>query len=141
MILLTVIAIVLTSTTFGALSVRQDLSSQGTVSVSAGLGVYSDSACQNAISTINWGSISPGQTITRTVYIKNTGSGVSLSLSMNTSNWSPASANGPIMISWNQAGTRLAPNQSVAATLTLTASSGITDITNFNVQISIVGTE
>ncbi len=44
-------------------------------------------------------------------------------------------------LTWNKEGTRLNPGQSVAATLTLTASSSIVDITNFNVQISITGTQ
>jgi hypothetical protein len=74
------------------------------------------------------------------VYLKNTSSGLSLALNMTASNWTPASANGPITLTWNQEGTRLQPGQSVAATLTLAVSSTIVDVTNFNVQISIFGT-
>jgi hypothetical protein len=60
---------------------------------------------------------------------------------MSTSNWNPASANGPMIISWDQEGTKLAPGQSVAATLKLSTSSSIDDVTNFNVQITIKGTQ
>jgi hypothetical protein len=67
--------------------------------------------------------------------------GTSLSLSMATSSWTPASANGPVTITWNQAGTRLAPGQSTAAVITLSISPTIADVTSFNVQITITGTQ
>jgi len=92
------------------------------------------------LSSINWGTLTPGTPITQTIYVKNTGSGLSLALSMGTSSWTPAGANGPITLTWNQEGTRLQPGQSVAATLTLTVSSTIADVTNFSVQINITGT-
>jgi hypothetical protein len=138
---ITIIAIVTVSTTFAALSVNQKVPSSGSVTVSANLGVFSDGACQNATSTINWGTPTPGTNVTRTVYIKNTGSGVSLSLSMATSNWIPENANGPITAVWNQNGARLYPGQSTPAIITLIVSPTIADITNFNVQISIIGTQ
>jgi len=106
----------------------------------ASITTYSDPACTTAISSIKWGTLAIGGKTTQTVYVKNTGSGVSLALNLMTSNWTPASANGPITVTWNQEGTRLQPGQSVAATLTLAISSTIIDITNFNVQISITGT-
>ena len=140
-IILTVMAVALTCTTYAAISVSQNVPSTGSINVSPNLGVYSDIYCQNTTSTINWGNITPGANITRVVYIKNTGSGVSLELSMSASNWNPTSANGPITISWDQGGTRLTPGQSVAATLKLTASSSIVDVTNFSVQVTITGTQ
>src|SRR5208337_3471920 len=100
----------------------------------------SDSGCTQPLSSINWGTLTAGGTSTQTIYIKNTSSGLSLSLSMTTTSWSPTSANGPITITWNQQGTDLQPGASVAAILTLTVSSSISDITSFSVQISISGT-
>jgi hypothetical protein len=114
--------------------------SNGAVSTSANLGVYSNSACTTPLSSISWGNLTAGGNITQTIYVKNTGSGLSLALSMATSNWTPTTANGPITLTWNQEGTRLNPGQSVAATLTLTVSSTIADVTNFSVQITITGT-
>jgi hypothetical protein len=138
---LVLIAVVATATTYAALTVTQNLSSTGSVAASAGLGIYSDSACHNNLTSIDWGTLTPGANIVRTVYVKNTGLGTSLSMSMTTSNWSPASANGPLTITWNQEGTRLGPGQSVAAVITLAVSPTITDITSFNVQITITGTQ
>jgi hypothetical protein len=126
-------------TTYAAISTSQNLSTNGTVLTSANLGVYSNNGCTNSISSINWGTLKPGGNITQTIYIKNTGSGLSLTLSMTTSNWSQG-ANGPITLTWNQEGTRLQPGQSVAAVFTLAVSPTINDITNFSVQINIAGT-
>jgi len=55
---------------------------------------------------------------------------------MATSNLNPAGANGPITLTCNLGGTRLQPGQSVAATITLTLSSAVVDVTNFSVQIT-----
>jgi hypothetical protein len=126
--------------TFGAITVSTNLSSSGTISTSAGIGVYSDVSCNNAISTLDWGTVTPGGTVTRTVYIKNTGTGLSLSLTLTTTNWNPTNANGPITITWNQGATTLTPGQSVTAVITLSAAPSITDITSFGVQINIIGT-
>jgi hypothetical protein len=139
-IILVIAGLALTLTTFAAVTVSKSLSSTGTVSVSPNLGLYSDSGCTVAQTTIDWGSATPGSTVTRTVYIKNTGAGASVTLSMATSSWSPTSANGPITLSWNKEGAILAPGASTAATLTLTVSSSISDVTSFSVQINIVGT-
>jgi len=132
-------AVSLTLTTFAAISTSQSVQLNGQVTTSANLGVYSNSACTTPLSSINWGTLPVGGNITQTIYIKNTGVGLSLALNMGTSNWSPASADGPIILTWNQGGTRLQPGQSIAANLTLTVSPTITDVTNFNVQINITG--
>ena len=140
--LLVTIGLTLAATTYAALSTSQSLSSSGSVTVTgtASLGIYSDSACTTSLSSISWGSLTPGGSTTQTIYVKNTGT-VPLTLSMATSNWSPTSANGPITITWNKAGTVLSAGQSSSAVLTLTVSSGITDVTSFSVQISITGTQ
>jgi len=137
---LVIVALALSLTTYAAISTSQNVSSNGQVSTSANLGVYSNSACTTPLSSISWGNLTAGGTSTQTIYVKNTGSGLALTLSMGTSNWTPTTANGPITLTWNQGGTRLNPGQSVAAALTLTASSTIADVTSFSVQITITGT-
>jgi len=137
---LVIIGIALTFTTFAALNASSTLSTSGTVTTSAGLGVYSNSGCTTSLSSISWGSLSPGGTATETIYVKNTSSGLSLSLNMTTSSWSPASASGYITITWNQQSTDLQPGAVATATLTLTVSSSIVDVTSFNVNINIGGT-
>ena len=143
-IIIAVVALVITGialslTTYAAITTSTTVSSTGGVTTSANLGVYSNSGCTIPLSSINWGNLTAGGTITQTIYVKNTSSGLPLTLSMTTSSWNPAGAKGPITITWNQQGTRLNPGQSTAATLTLTVSSSVADITSFNVQICITG--
>jgi hypothetical protein len=103
------------------------------------MGVYSDSACTNAITTLNWGSIAAGGTTTQTVYLKNSGTG-SMALNMTTSAWSPGVASTYLALNWNKEGIVLSAGQSTAATLTLTVSSSTTGITSFSNTITFFGT-
>src|SRR5674476_1010385 len=117
-IALILVAVALTATTYGAISVNKSLSTNGSINVTPNLGLYSDSGCTTNLSTIDWGTITPGNNQTRTVYVKNTGTGTALTLSISTSTWNPTTANGPITISWNKEDTRISPGQSVAAVIT-----------------------
>jgi hypothetical protein len=125
----------------GAIVTSKTISSSGTITTvasSANLGIYQDSACTTVASSIDWGTINPGGSVTRTVYVKNTGT-TTVTLAMSTTNWTPSTANGPITVSWNQAGTTLATGQVATATLTLQVSSGISGITSFSTNITIAG--
>jgi hypothetical protein len=137
-IALAMVGLILTVTTTGLLSISKTLDSTGTVTA-INVGVYSDSGCTNPMTSIDWGTISPGNSITSTVYVKNTGNSP-ITLSMTKANWIPTGANGPITVTWNKEGTTLSVGQSVAALLTLTVSSGISGITEFSVDIVITGT-
>jgi hypothetical protein len=138
-IALTVVAITLATLTFAAINVNQNLSSSGTITTSPNLAAYSDSACTTLMTSINWGTITAGESTSQTVYVKNTGTG-SMTLSLTTSDWSPSGADTYLTISWNQQGTQLTAGQSVAATITLTVSSSITGITNFSNTVTLTGT-
>jgi uncharacterized repeat protein (TIGR01451 family) len=133
-----VVGLILTVTTAGLLSVSQSVSSTGTVTA-INVGVYSDVYCTQNLTSIDWGTMAPGDTVTRTIYVKNTGNS-QITLSMTKTNWNPAGANGPITVSWNKESTTLNPGVSTAATLTLSVSSGISGITTFSVNIVITGT-
>ena len=126
------------------ISTSSPSSSEITVSPSAssaGLHVYSDSACSSPMGNINWGSITPGGTANTTVYIKNTGDSNSLTPSIQASNWNRTSACQYLTLSWNKQNTVLAPGQSTKATITLSVSSNVTGISTFSVQIFISGTQ
>jgi hypothetical protein len=137
---LILVAIALTATTYGAISVNQSLSTNGSITVTPNLGLYSNSGCTTRLSFIDWGTITPGNNQTRTVYVKNTGTGTSLNLGISTNSWTPSTANGPITISWDKEGKRIAPGQSTTVVITLTSSSSIVEVTTFSVQILISGT-
>ena len=134
------VGLILTVTTAGLLSISQTVSSAGTVNVSSvNVNVYSDSSCTQAYTSIDWGTLSPGNSVTKLVYVKNTG-GTPITLSMAKTNWNPSGANGPITLTWNKEGTTLSVGQYIAATLTLSVSSSISGITTFSVNIVITGT-
>jgi hypothetical protein len=137
---LAIIALALTATTFAAITVTSNVSSTGTIVTQApNIGVFSDSACTIAKSSITWGSVNVGSSTTQTVYVKNTGT-VSMTLSLSSSNWTPTNANTYITVSWDKQGVALAAGQSTPAVITLTASSATTGITTFSNTITLSGT-
>jgi hypothetical protein len=108
--------------------------------VSVSIGIYSDQACTTPLSTIDWGTLSPGQTKTVTCYIKST-STIDSTLSMATGSWSPSSASSYITCSWNHAGYKISSGEVVSATVTLTVSQSITGISAFSFTITVTATE
>lgn len=126
-------------TTTGLLSVNQTVSSSGTVTA-IDVGVYSDSACSTELTSINWGIISPGNSVSRTIYLKNTGNAL-ITLFMTKTNWNPVNADGPITLTWNRENATLNVDQVTSAILTLSLSESISGITNFSVEIVFTGTE
>jgi hypothetical protein len=138
-IVLTIFAFSLAASTLAVLTVNQNLGSSGTVTTSPNIGVFSNSACTNSLTTIPWGTITAGGSTTQTIYVKNTGTGT-LTLGLSTANWTPAEASTYITVSWDKQGTQLSAGQSTQATVTITVSSSISSITNFSNTISISGT-
>jgi hypothetical protein len=128
----------LTVVSAGLLTSSQTVNSIGTIS-SVNVGVYSDGSCTQPLTSISWGTVAPGGSTSRTIYVKNTGT-VQMTLSMTKANWNPAGANGPITISWNKENTVVAADAVVTATITLSVSSSISGITAYSVDIVIAGT-
>lgn len=130
----------LVATALGALVATQTFSNTGTVLIrTVGVGVYSESACTTSLTSINWGTLSPGDQATRTIYVKNTGN-VPVVLSMSVGNWNPPSAN-VITVTWDKGGTVLNAGQSVAAVITLQVPQSISGVETFSFEITITGTE
>jgi len=129
----------MTLLTTGLLMSSQTLQSSGTVTT-VNVGVYSDSSCTQNLTSINWGTIYPGNSTTRIIYVKNIGS-LPVTLTMTTESWAPSNANTYISLSWNREGTVLTAGQSTTATLTLSATPDAANITSFSCNIVITGTE
>jgi len=123
----------------GALVAYQKVQNTGIVTA-VGVGVYSNSACTSKVSSIDWGSLTPSSTVSKTIYIRNEGN-KRLSLSMTTGNWNPQSASNYITLTWNRGGTVLEVGQVVQATLVLSVSPSISGVTSFSFEITITGTE
>jgi len=130
--------IFLTLVTAGLIA-TQTIPSNGTVSA-VNVGVYTDSQTTQNCTSLNWGTLSPGNTASKTVYVKNTGT-VPVTLTMTTGNWTPTTANSKITLTWNRQNTILNAGQSISANLTLAVASDTTGITAFSFNTVITGTE
>lgn len=138
---LTTVVLMVSVSTLGLLTINQTISSQGTVNIvsTPNLAIFSDSQCTQSLNTIDWGSITPGTQVTKTIYVKNTGN-VPLTLTMSPSSWNPSAASNYMSLTWDKQSSTLAVGQSTSAVLTLTVASTISGITTFAVNIVITGT-
>jgi len=124
----------------GLLTASQTIPNTGNVKA-VGVGVYSDSACNQTVLSIPWGTLDPGETSDETVYIRNEGN-IAVVLSMTTENWNPSVSSSYITLSWNlEEGYVLNPGQSVQTVLTLSVSSSISGVESFTFDIIITGTQ
>lgn len=136
-----VVAAAIVSVAFVAalLSASQTMTNAGTVT-GKGVGVFWDSAGTNKTTLIGWGTLSPGDTKSCLVYVKNVGYDP-VTLSMATSAWVPSNASSSISLVWNCTGYVLPlHNAFVACNLVLNVSSSTTGITDFSFNITIAGT-
>jgi hypothetical protein len=108
------------------------------ISLSPSLDIYSDSGCTRSLVSIDWGAISPGGAVSKTIYVKNTGS-AALTLNMVAVNWDPSDASKWLMVTWDWSGRALDQGESTPVTLTLHVASEVGPIQTFSVQILISG--
>ena len=105
-----------------------------------GVQVYFDEACTNEVNSIDWGYLSPGQTSTKTVYVRNNGT-VPMILSHIVQNWNPADAKNYITFSWDGENKVVNASEVVAVNLSLSIAENITGIESFSFELVIIGTE
>ena len=117
---------------------RYRSASSSRISSSANLEVFSDSACTQSLTSIGWGTVSSGNSVTKTVYIKNQGR-YPLTLSLITTNWNPSNAQAFITVNWNRESATLMAGRTVSATLTLSASPSASGFTTFGFNVVIFG--
>ncbi len=122
----------------GLLTVSKTLSSTGSVKA-INVEVYWDFACTQVVSSIDWGTPEPGDSINQTVYVKNSGT-APMNLSLSTSGWVPVEAGNYLTLSWDREGTEVAADGVVQALITMDVSGSITGITDFSFDIVIEGT-
>jgi hypothetical protein len=146
MLLLVIVAslvlnLFLLSTISGQLSTRTQMYSYGSIKVqTAGVAVYRDSGCTTKVSSVPWGSLTPGSTGSYSIYVRNEGS-IPLSLFVDTANWSPSNAANYMILSSNYGGQTIEPNQVIQVTLRLTVFQSISGISTFSFDIVLTGTE
>jgi hypothetical protein len=136
-----VLNLFLLSTISGQLATRTQMYSYGSIQIqTVGIAAYRDAGCTTTASEIPWGTLAPGSSGEYVFYIKNEGTS-SLNLFLNTENWSPTNAANYITLSWNYGGQKVAPNQAIQITLTLTVSQSISGIDSFGFDIVLTGTD
>lgn len=134
----TVIASVLVVGAVVALLITQTTIDGGGSIKAVGLGVYWDSACTNATSTLDFGQLEPGASSDFTLYLRNEGNSA-LTLSMTTDNWVPGNAPDYLTLTWNREGQLVDPDEVMSFVLTLTAAADAQDINSFSLDIIISG--
>ena len=122
----------------GLLTVSKTLSSTGTVKA-INVEVYWDLACTQVVSSIDWGTPGPGDSVSQTVYVKDDGN-APMNVGLSASGWSPVGADTYLGVSWDREGALIAAGGVLQAVITLDVSSSITGITNFSFDIVIEGT-
>ena len=130
--------IFLTLVTAGII-VTQTIPSNGIVTT-VNIGVYLDEQCTQNCTSISWGTVIPGDSINRIVYVKNTGT-VPITLGMTNGIWDPTDASSYLMLTWDQEGKELGVGESISANLTLSAAVETGALANFSVDIVITGVE
>jgi len=132
---------ILTSSTLisGVALYSQSTSSSGSIT-SMNIKIYSDSECNDPCSNIDWGILTPGNSTTYTIYLKNSGN-KPIILSLISDNWIPINANNYLSLIWDKENSKLDPGQTTLALLTLTSELNMNSITNFDFNIIINGIE
>jgi hypothetical protein len=100
---------------------------------------YWDSRCTKVVSSVDWGIPEPGDSITKTLYIKNTVN-APLTVNIYCSEWNPAAAESYLTFTWDGQGAEINSDEVLEAELTLAISDLITEITDFSFNIVIEGT-
>ena len=122
---------------YGLLTSSRNISSSGTVKA-INVEVYWDQGCSQIVENVDWGYAEPGDNVSRTIYIKNSGN-VPLTLGLSYSDWVPTEAGDFITLEWDQEGTTINAGDIQQAALTLTISDVITGVTDFSFNIVIEG--
>ena len=101
--------------------------------------VYSDADCTMPCTSITWGGIKLGDSINKTIYLMNSKDDA-VYFSLTTQNWAPSEADGPLQLNWDYDYRGIVSGMVRSVTLTLSASSSISNIMTFDFDIVIATT-
>jgi hypothetical protein len=138
LIVIAIVILIPASFVFASLQYQATISTTGNIKA-VGVAFYVDSAGSTAISTINWGILSPGQNVNVTLYCKST-SNVPVTLSMAVGNFNPASGGTYLACTWNYNGSTLSVGAMIPIVFTLQVASTITGISTFSFDIGVIST-
>jgi len=101
--------------------------------------IFSDNALTQVLSSVTWGALEPGASMSQIMYIRNNGDD-QVALSLTTEDWAPAGASDYLQLSWNYDGSPISPGEVIQITMVLDVSSSISGIDTYNFNIIIFGT-
>lgn len=134
-IMLVVLSVLLTVSTMGVLGAPRG---SGNVQV-MNVGVYLDSDCTVPCTSIDWGHISAGGAVSKTIYVKNSGSSV-VYLKISNSNWIPLKASSLMKLSWDIGNSYpLSVGEVVPVKFTLKAAANTHDLSDFSFTVVLTG--
>lgn len=133
----TFLNVFLLNSIIGQTATKASLQSYGSIRT-IGVGIYSNGYCVSSVSVVDWGALTPGNSNSRTFYIRNEGSS-DVTLTLLTRDWSPSAAENYLSLSWDYNGETLGQDEIVAVTFTLSVSQGISGIETFSFGIDIIG--
>ena len=136
-LLITLLAIFLGGVVYAVLTAQWRINMTGTVKT-VGLKVLDES--NNEVQIINWGELSPGESIAFYCFAYNDGT-VPITLAYTTENWNPPEASNYISLAWNYTGNIINPKEKLPLKLTLTISPDITGISSFSFDMVIIAQE
>ena len=121
----------------GLLNIQKTLTSSGSIKA-INVEVYWDAACTQVVSDVDWGVAEPGENVSRTVYVKNTGNS-QMALNMSYSGWSPVEAGSYLSLVWDREGSLIDADEVLAAVLTMVVDGSISGVTDYSYNIVIQG--
>lgn len=152
MVLVVLISIILTILFTSAISIwlskyNVHIPSLGTirsVGVFAFGGDIAYSADNPNTQVLNWGALSPGEEMNRSLYLRSI-SNQNVTLTLSSTNWNPTAISNFMTLTWNYTGTLLSPRQTIFVRLTLSVSNSPafidylinSSVENFNFDIEI----
>ncbi len=101
-----------------------------------GIGVYRDYASTNAVTNVDWGSLSPGSTKNIKVYIRNEAN-ETRNLSISSADWVPTGADAQLSFSWKSTTVQIDPGEIANVTLSLYVSKTISGISAFSFDVVV----
>ena len=103
-------------------------------------GLYGDQACTSSVSSINWGTLSPGSSENVTVYVRNEGN-VPFNLSKSVS-WHTANASAYITLSWDYKNQTVPVSGVIKIVLTLAVAANTpASLKSFSFDLTITATD
>lgn len=106
---------------------------------SINIDIYWDDRCKRVVKHIDWGTLEPGSSSTKTIYIKNK-STIPLILRVHSLNFQPLEAEECLTLVWDKEGFILEAGGIIEATFTLSTSNSASNVTKFSFDIIIEGT-